>query len=175
MESRRCDDHGFGFAVQLVADRCLKVLHDDGYFFGDCPFMPADELLEQRLGLHLLELRIVFYLFQQRPVLVEGRVVFQHIEDEALFDCLTHGVEAEGPVSPICLFGAEQLQGLGLWGGGEGEVAHILLWPASLHFLLNSILVCLFFLILLLIVRGIPQNFLNCLGAVAGDVPISLT
>ena len=57
------------------------------------------------------------------------RVVLQHIEDEALLNGLPHRIEVErlrqvvgagglGRVGPA----AEQLQCLGLWGGGEGDV-----------------------------------------------------
>ena len=85
------------------------MLHDDGDLLGDGALVAADELLEQRLRLAAVELGIVLHLLQERPILVVGRVVLEHIEDELLLNRLAHGVEAERLVRAIRLLGAELL------------------------------------------------------------------
>jgi hypothetical protein len=76
-----------------------------------------------------VELRVVLDLLDQLVVAVDGRVVLQHIEDEALLDGLLHGVAVEGRCltlpSPSGGGFAEHLQRLVLGRGGEGEVAGV--------------------------------------------------
>lgn len=54
-----------------------------------------------------------------------GRVVAEHIKDEALFDGLPHRVSIEGDEVTIRGFGSEQAQGLALRGGGERHEGHV--------------------------------------------------
>ena len=54
------------------------------------------------------------------------RVVGQHVENEAFFDGLSHGVGIESSPVAIFILLSKQAQGLGLWSSGErdeGDVA----------------------------------------------------
>ena len=66
-------------------------------------------------------------VFDQLEVALEGGVVFEHIQDEAFFDRLAHGVDVEGHRLPSAIFATEQLQGLVLGCGGEGEIGDVVL------------------------------------------------
>ena len=80
-------------------------------------------------------LGVVVAAVVRQPVgdLVAG-VVLQHVQDEALLDGLLHGVQVERLRQPVRALAAEQLQGLGLRGGGESEVADVLRIGAFGHF-----------------------------------------
>ncbi len=74
------------------------------------------------LGLELVELLV-------------GRVVAQHVEDEALLDGLAHRVDVKRHVGRVAVGGrrTEQLERAALGRGGEGEVADVGLLAAGRH------------------------------------------
>src|SRR2546421_86606 len=75
-----------------------------------------------------IELRVALDLLDQLVIALDGRVVLEHVEDEAFLDGLLHGVSIEGAVLDLAvlLVGlAEGLEGLVLGRGGEGEVAGV--------------------------------------------------
>ena len=143
------DDHRAGFAADLVLRQRLlvKVVHHDLGLVPDGVLVPlhkAPELLLRRFD---LELGIVRGAFDQMVVAPDRGVVAEHVEDEALFDSLLHGVGVEGPPAPLTVllvFLSEHLERLALGCGGEGEVARVGEHLALLHRPVDGILRHLF-------------------------------
>ena len=71
--------------------------------------------------------------FNQPVVRLVGRVVLEHIEDEAFLDGLPHAVEMERLGFAVRSRPAENLQRLVLRRGREGEEADIGLLPSLGH------------------------------------------
>ena len=103
-----------------------------------------DEAAQLLLRLLHVELRVLLHGLGEPVVAVHRHVVGEHVEDEALLDRLLHGVAVEGVVPDRAvgprLRGAEDLQGLVLRGGGEGEVAGVGQQPARLHEAVDTVL-----------------------------------
>ena len=99
--------------LRLEADGVLVILH------------VAAQLLPGPLG---VELRVSLHHLDEPIVAVHGRVVLQHVDDEAFLDRLLHGVDVEWEMPGVPALWrrvAEDFQGLVLGGGGEGEVAGV--------------------------------------------------
>ena len=90
-------------------------------------------------GLLLRQLGIILGCLQQPVVGRVGRVVREHVEDEALLDGLPHAVDVERLGLAARARAAEQLQRLALGRGGEGEEAQVRLPPARLHDLVEPV------------------------------------
>ena len=124
-------DHGLGVAIQQGLDVVNEVLDDDGHTLADVVRVqayPAHQVFDGG-ALVDLGLRPVLAVVCEPERQLVRRVVLQHIEDEAFLDGLAHGIDVErlrqvvgagglGRVGPA----AEQLQGLGLRGGREGDI-----------------------------------------------------
>ena len=152
VQARARDDHRLGPPADLAGDLCGEVLHADGDLLADGVRVQLDERLQQVLGLAPVVARVVLDLLQQPPVGLVGRVAPEHVEDEPLLDRLAHGVAVERLELPVGPLAAEQLQGLGLRGGREGERRQVRQPPAAADLLEDP------FLDLLL--RGLGARFL---------------
>src|SRR5205814_1079925 len=94
------DDHGSRLAADLLESYHLlkEVIDHDFGLEPDRVLMALDippELLLRPLG---VELGIALDGLHEPVVAVDGRVVLQNVEDEALVDCLLHRVGVEGAV-----------------------------------------------------------------------------
>ena len=101
VQARARDDHRLGLAADLALHLRGEVLDHDPHLLADRVRVQLDERLEQVLGLLLVVARVVLDLLQQPPVGRVGRVVREHVEDEALLDRLAHAVEVEGLELPV--------------------------------------------------------------------------
>ena len=110
---------------------------------GDVVGVQAHEAGERLGGLLLLDLGVVLDRLDEAVVGLVGRVVGEHVEDEALLDGLAHGVEVEGDGLAVGAGPAEDLERLVLGRGGEGEEAEVLLLAAGGHRLDDLFLVVL--------------------------------
>ncbi len=110
-----------------------EVLDDDLGLLGQVRWVERHEPGDGPPGLGSLVGGVVGDGLLDPPVGLVGRVVGEHVEDEALLDGLAHGVEVERLESAGLLVpGAEHLQGPGLGGGGEGEEREVgLLAPSA--------------------------------------------
>ena len=108
-----------------------EVLDHDLGLLGDVVRMQAHEPRQGPGRLALVHLGIVLDGLDQPVVGLVGRVVLEHVEDEALLDGLAHGVEVEGLGLAVGPRPAEDLQRLVLGRGREGEEADVGL-PAPL-------------------------------------------
>ena len=152
VQARARHDHRLGPSADLAGDLRGEVLHADGDLLADGVRVQLDERLEQVLRLALVVARVVLDLLQQAPVGLVGRVAREHVEDEPLLDRLAHGVAVEGLELPVGAFPAEELQGLGLRGGREGERREVRLPPAAADLLDDPVLD--------LLLRGFGARFL---------------
>ena len=140
VQARARDDHRLGPPADLARDLRGEVLHADRDLVADGVRVQLDERLEQMLGLALVVARVVLDLLQQAPVGLVGGVAREHVEDELLLDGLAHGVAVEGLELPVGPLGAEELQGLGLGGGREGERRQVRQPPAAADLLDDPVL-----------------------------------
>lgn len=101
------------------------MLDDDLGLLGEVVLVQADEAGDGPPGGRRFVLGVVEDGFLDAPVGRVGDVVGQHVEDEALLDRLAHGVEVERLELPLGVARAEQLQGLGLRRGREGEETEV--------------------------------------------------
>ena len=134
--------HRLGLAIEQRPDELAEVLHHDLHLLGDVvgvELHPAHQLLEGGAALHLLRGEAVAVLGELEGHLVGG-VVLQHIEDEALLDCLAHGIHVEGRRQVARAGGlveigppAEEFERFGLRRGSEGHVGDAGLPGASTH------------------------------------------
>ena len=68
--------------------------HDDIHFVSNRLWMLKHIASQNRLGLSGLDLGVIVLVFVELPIGGVGGVVLRHVENEALFDGLSHGVEA---------------------------------------------------------------------------------
>ncbi|MNS11095.1 hypothetical protein D3C72_426270 [compost metagenome] len=101
---------------------------------------PAHDPLQRRVLLDFLLVPVLAVVGQAEGQLV-GRVVPQHVEDEALLDGLAHRIDVEGAILPRLVLAPEQLHGFGLGGGGEGDVGDALVARAARHLRGQDVLV----------------------------------
>ena len=117
-------DHGLGLAVEQVHDVLAEVLDDDGNLLPNRGRVQRDVL--EDLGARLARLHLdVFAGLLQLEGQVIGDVALQHVQDEAFFDGLAHGIHMERHRQTIGALATKQLQRLGLRGGGEGVVRDV--------------------------------------------------
>ena len=145
------DHHGAGLAVDLAGPeyRLVEVVHHDLGFAGDRVPVPFDVPAQPALGAFGVELRVVVNRFHESEVTVDGGVAAQHVEDEALLDGLLHRVRVERQVLDGAIWlrrgVAEQLEGLVLRRGREGEVAgvgeHAVTVDETVYLVLEGVLV----------------------------------
>ena len=127
------DDHRLGPAADLVAGEGVEVLQHDFRLLGDVVGVQAHEAGERLGCLALAHLRVVRDGLDEPVVGLVGRVVLEHVEDEAFLDGLPHAVEVERPRLAVRARGAEDFERLVFRGGGEGEEADVRLFAASGH------------------------------------------
>ena len=124
--------HGPGLPADLAGGQHLlvEVVHHDLGFQLDRVIVALYIAPQLLFGLLGVELRVVLDLLDQLVVAVDGNVVLQHVQDEALLHRLLHAVVVERLVLDLALgIGrqrlAEHLQRLVLRRRGEREVAGV--------------------------------------------------
>ena len=85
----------FALPADLVADLGAEVLDHHLRLLRDVVRVQRHEARELRGRLLLVDLRVVLDRLDQPVVRLVGRVVLEHVEDEALLDGLPHRVEVE--------------------------------------------------------------------------------
>ena len=91
------DDHGLGLAAQQTHNVIFKVLDDDLYFLADVVVVQAHPLIEFNFGLFAFDFFVFIRNFHCQVIghFIVG-VVFQHIQNKAFFNGLTHAVDMIG-------------------------------------------------------------------------------
>jgi hypothetical protein len=114
-----------------VRDVGLEVLDDDLGLLREVVVMESDEPGDRAPGLRRLVGGVVCDGLLETEVGLVGRVVLEHVVDEAFFDRLAHRVQVERLV-PVRSWvePAEQLQRLALGSGRKREETHVLLASA---------------------------------------------
>ena len=125
--ARPGDHHGLRCASELPCDGGAEVFDDDFDALLDVGLVQCHESCDLPLGVVGLAAWVFFDGLVQAIESVVGGVVRQHVQDEAFFDGLLHGVDIEGLPQALRRLGAKQLQGCGLGGGGEGEDGDVVL------------------------------------------------
>ena len=147
------DHHRPGFPADLALPQHLivEVVDHDFRLQADRVITAFDEPPQLLLGLFDIELRVVLHRLGQLVVALHGGVMGEHVQDEPLLNRLLHGVTVEGEVLDRAVglrsSVAEDLQGLVLGGGREGEVAGVGKQPARLHQAVDLVLEGLLFLL----------------------------
>ncbi len=149
-----------------------EVLDHDLGLLGQVVLVQGDEAGDGPPGLGRLVGGVLADGLLQLEEGLVGGVGGQHVVDEPLLDGLAHRVKVERLVATgVRVVATEQLQGLGLGRGREGEEAHVLLAPPGRHRLGQR---------LLHVVRrqlggvvvgarlGCPEHSAQFLGGVAG-------
>ncbi len=95
VRARAGHDHRLRPAADLVAREGAEVLDHHLGLLGDVVRMQAHEARQRPGGLLLVHLGIVLNGLDQPVVGLVGRVVLQHVQDEAFLDGLPHAVEVE--------------------------------------------------------------------------------
>ena len=125
-------------------DLLVEVVDHDLGLQPDGVLVALDVVAQLLAGALGVELRIGLDGLDQLVVAGDRGVVAQDVEDEALLDGLLHGVAVEGQVADravgLRIRGAEDLEGLVLGGGGEGEVARVGQQLLGLHQAVDLIL-----------------------------------
>ena len=128
--------------VEQRRDVLAEMLDDDLDLLGDVVGMqphPAHDALQRRAAFDLLVVQLLAVMREPEGQLV-GRVVLQHVEDEAFLDRLPHRIDVER-LRAGCRrrraarvrAAAEQLQRLGLGRGREGDIGDALVAGARRH------------------------------------------
>lgn len=121
VQARARHQHGLGPAIQLVGRDRAEVLQHDGGLLGDVVRVQIGEAQRRaRPGQRGVD-GVIRRFAHQLEIGLPGGVIAQHIQDEALFDGLPHGIDVEGAKAPVLLLLAEKLQRPGLGRGREGE------------------------------------------------------
>ena len=107
MKARAGHDHRLALAADLVAGVLAEVLDDDLGLLGDVVRVQRDEPGDRAARSSLLVDGVVGDRLADLPVRLVGRVVGQHVEDEALLDGLAHRVEVEGRPVAVGVLAAE--------------------------------------------------------------------
>ena len=100
---------------------------------GDVVGVQPHEAGQSLSRLLALDVGVVLARLHQLVIGGVGRVILQHIHDEALFNGLPHGVAVKGLAGLAHLIAPEHRQGLVLRGGRKGEETEIRLTPALGH------------------------------------------
>jgi hypothetical protein len=95
MKPRACHDHGLSLAVYGVLRFIREVFNHDFHFVADRMRVELDKRFEEVGCFRSIILRIVGDRLLQSPISFVRCVVFQHVKDKFLFDCLTHAIETE--------------------------------------------------------------------------------
>ena len=130
MEAAARDHHGLALAADPVAGVGTEVLDDDLGLLGEVVGMERHEARDRAARLAGVVLGIVGHRLADLPVRRIGRVVREHVEDEALLDGLAHGVEMEGREPVLGVLAAEELERARLGRRGEGEERQVRLATA---------------------------------------------
>jgi len=101
------------------------VVNDDGYFLVNRVFVEFNEIAEHGGGFAAIVVWVGLGISEQTLVGFERDVVLQHVENKALLDSLTHGVEDEWLVVTTSSVYTKEFERLLLEGRGKGEVADI--------------------------------------------------
>ena len=122
--------HGLGVSIKLLRHMAAEVLDDHLDLLGDGRGVQLGESRHLALRRTPLELWFVLNGLLKCIVRLVGHVVLQHVEDEALLNRLTHGVEVEWLGQSVCPLGPEALQRNVARGRREREVGDVLLWAS---------------------------------------------
>ena len=110
-------------------------LDDDLGLLGNVVRMQLLVLADDLRGAGGRQVWIVFDRLRNLVAGLVGRVVQQHVHDEALLDGLPHGVNVEGPIPAVSAFAAEEHQRLGLRRRREGVVGQVRVPTVGRHLL----------------------------------------
>ena len=110
----------------MVGDVAAEVFDNDLHLLRDGGWVQAHEAHHVGHGRGLIDFLGPAQLVADLGPHLVGRIVAEHIKDEALLDGLPHRVGVEGDEVTVRGFGAEQAQGLALGGGGECHEGHVL-------------------------------------------------
>ncbi len=174
MKPRAGDDHRLCLPADLVLRLGREVLHADLYLFADRVGVQLYERLEQVRRSLLVVPGIGFDRLEEPPVCLVGSVAGEDIENEALLDRLSHGIEVKRDEPSVLVLDPEKLQGFGLGSGGERKGRQVGQPSSALHLgeygLLELFLRSLRFGFLLLgfFERPGGENRLEAPGAFAG-------
>ena len=118
------DDHRLRLAPDPLGDAVEEVLDDHFRLLSQVVLVQAHEFRDRCLRLRRVVGGIIFDGLPDIPVGLVGHVGLQHVEDEALPDCLAHRVEVEGlmPLG-VGIEPPEQLQSAPFLRGGKCEEA----------------------------------------------------
>ena len=133
------DDHGSGLAADLSLsdDLLVKVADHHIRLFRDGERLAFHKGAQLLLRLLLVEHWVIFHNFFEPVIAVDGRVVFQHVQNETFLNSLLHGVDVERPMLHLALLienrvaigvdnqGAEGFQRFVLRRGCKGKIAGI--------------------------------------------------
>jgi hypothetical protein len=108
------DHHGFGLTVEQVAHVFAEVLDDDLDFLADVVGVEAHPAGQGGAGFFGVYDFPFGLGVGDLPGGAVGGVVAQHVEDEAFFDRLPHGIEVEGLGLVVVVVGGQ---------GGAGATA----------------------------------------------------
>ena len=118
------DDHCAGLAAYLVGGDVVEVFHHHFGLFAHRLGLTLDKSPQFLHRLAALKHRVALDGLADAVVALIGGVTFEHVEDEALLDGLTHRIDVERAVPHLAVgLGeghAEGLQRLVLGRGGEG-------------------------------------------------------
>ena len=128
LQARTGDHHRLRPPTNLVAGERLKVFHHHPRFLVDVVRMELHIPRQSAGGLLAFHVGVFVARLEQLVVAVVGNVVSQHVQNEAFFNGLAHGVAMGGfAIAP------EDLERLVLRRGGEGEETQVRLPPALRH------------------------------------------
>ena len=143
--------HCLCLAVQFVGVENLgvEVVHHDFCLCLDSLRVALHGLTYLFLSLFVVVFRIFLDAFNDLVVTLVGGIVGQHVKNKAFLNGLLHTVEVEGieltllSSLAVYVFPSESLQGLSLWGSGEGKIRAVGTHLAFLHqFLYQLVGVC---------------------------------
>ena len=172
VQARRRHHHRLGPAREPGPHPAAEVFDDHLRLLLDVVRVQAHEFRQRPRGFLPGQVRVVRDVLEQAVIRGIRRVVRQHVEDEALFDRLPHTVEVERLRGAARSGPAEDLQGLGLRRGGEGEERQIRLPSTRRHHLVEAVLPILPVVIGLPCVRA--QNSLEFARGLAGLAGVRL-
>ena len=128
VQSAAGDHHGLGVPVDLHGGLLPEVLDDDLGLLVHLVGVQGRVSSQRGLSPPGLQVGVHRALGVREPVVYRvGRVVAQHVQDEALGDGLAHRVDVEGVHQFVLAQLPEQVESLGLRSRGEGKEGQVLL------------------------------------------------
>ena len=145
-----CNHHRSRLPADLIeSDNVfVEVVHHNLGFEADRVFVALDVPPELFPRPFHVELGVPRDRLDELVVALDRRVVVEHVQDEALLDCLLHGVAVKRSMLHLATFVmslTKDLERLVLGRGGEGEVARVRQKLPRFHDAVDLVLKCLVF------------------------------